>query len=283
MQGGSDRPSAQEAQRAPAQVRSVDDLDPRYRHVYVSPHFDDIALSMGGAVARQRRDGEAVLVVAVFTARPGASLTRFAEFQHERWGGSEAPWPGREAEERAAMADLGADYLWLGYPDAIYRGGQYLSDEDLFGPVKSGDEALSRSLADDIVRVWRRCPRSTLYLPLGVGGHVDHQLCHGIHSDPSLEKVQMLFYEDLPYSLNPGAVEARVAEVAADLQPRVVEIGPAVDAKIRAVQRYVSQVEWIFRHHGRADQALRDYSAGLSAIAGGHAERLWVRSARRAS
>ena len=34
---------------------------------------------------------------------------------------------------------LGATSTWLSYPDAIYRGELYLSDEDLFGDVKPED------------------------------------------------------------------------------------------------------------------------------------------------
>src|SRR5579883_373196 len=116
------------------------------RSLFVSPHFDDVALSCGGTVAREARDGRA-LVVTVFAGEPADTLTSFAEFQHRRWGALDDAVATRRREDRAAMEALGADYHWLDFPDAIYRGDLYRSDEDLFGSVKAPDEPLQQTIA----------------------------------------------------------------------------------------------------------------------------------------
>jgi LmbE family N-acetylglucosaminyl deacetylase len=249
-----------------------------YRHVYISPHFDDVALSAGGTLLKRSLEGEPALVVAIFTARPPGEVSHFAEYQHDRWGGAADPWAEREEEERRAMVALGADYLWLGLPDAIYRGEQYLSDDDLFGPVKPGDAPLAAHLAADALALASRVPGATFYLPLGVGGHVDHQLCFDL-AEPLLSAGRaVLLYEDVPYALDPAAVERRLAEVAArapfSVDPIVVEIESLIAAKCRAVDQYASQIPWIFRHIGPAEESLRHHAASLSRAAG-HAERLW--------
>ncbi len=279
MRGNGDRNSGEQSTGGGAagerQLPDVDAVSQPYRHVYLSPHFDDVALSAGGLALLQRRRREPVLVVGVFTAPPPDALTGFARYQHAAWGGASDPWAEREAEERAAMAALGADYLWLGYPDAIYRGDQYLSDDDLFGPVKSGDAALAGKLADDAVRLWRRCAGAVFYLPLGVGNHVDHQICCAVAPRLEAAGAEVAFYEDSPYALDPEAVTRRLRALGRALRPEVVELGPAIEQKVAAVLLYRSQVPWVFRHHGEAGDAIRRHAARLSRVPGGHAERLW--------
>lgn len=268
--------SASRAGPGSAQLADIDDVGPSYRHVYVSPHFDDVALSAGGVALLQRRRREPVLVVVAFTAPPIGALTEFAQFQHGRWGSATDPWREREEEERSAMAALGADYLWLGYADAIYRGDQYLSDADLFGPVKPGDAALRRDLSRDVVRIWRRCPDATAYLPLGVGGHVDHRLCGDVAADLRSAGATVVWYEDFPYALEPEAVERRIEALGVRPSPILVDVEPTLEDKIRLVELYRSQVPWIFRSYGEPRAAIRRYAASLSPTPGKSAERLWL-------
>jgi len=268
--------SASRAGPGSVQLAAIDAVGAGYRHVFLSPHFDDVALSASGVALLQRRRREPVLVVAAFTAPPVGALTEFAQFQHGRWGSAADPWRQREEEERSAMAALGADYLWLGYADAIYRGDQYLSDADLFGPVKPGDADLRRNLGRDIVRIWRRCPGATVYLPLGVGGHVDHRLCGDAAADLRLAGAAVAWYEDFPYVLEPGAVDRRIEALGVAPSPLVVDVEPALEDKIRLVELYRSQVPWIFRSYGEPGAAIRRRAASLSPVPGGYAERLWL-------
>lgn len=257
------------------QLQSIGDVGSRYRHVFVSPHFDDVALSVGGTALLAAARGEPMLVVAVCSATPGGDLTGFAAGQHESWGGGTDPWRVRQDEERAAMAALGADYLWLGYPDAIYRGDMYLSDDDLFGPVRPGDAAIATRLVDDLNRIGQRAAAATVYLPLALGNHVDHQLCRDAAPMLAAGGASVLLYEDLPYALQRNDPDpAGLGGVVAD-EPLIVEFGDLVADKVSLVERYASQVPWIFREIGAADVALRAHAARLSLVKGGHAERLW--------
>src|SRR5438876_1587513 len=89
---------------------------PVWNHVFVEPHFDDVALSCGGTVHALASRGERVLVVTVFAGNPGVGtrVTDFAAGQHARWGDALDPIAARLAEQEAAMAVLGADWRGLG-------------------------------------------------------------------------------------------------------------------------------------------------------------------------
>ena len=223
---------------------------PRYDHAYVEPHFDDVALSCGGLVKLQSGRGERVLVVTLFAGNPGAeaAVTEFAAGQHSRWGGHADPIAERRAEQRAALALLGAEWRPLEHLDAIYRGDQYLSDDDLFGPVKPGDAELVERIAVELGEV----EAATWYAPLGVGNHVDHQLALAAARAAGIEP---RLYEDFPYVAKQPA-----APVAARLGARVeleVDARGVLDIKVAAIACYRSQIPTLFGDAAAMEAAVR--------------------------
>jgi LmbE family N-acetylglucosaminyl deacetylase len=237
---------------------------PRYDHAYLEPHFDDVALSCGALVKQQGDRGERVLVVTLFAGNPGAdaAVTEFAAGQHSRWGGHADPIAERRAEQRAALTLLGADWRPLEHLDAIYRGDQYLSDEELFGPVKPGDAALVERIAGQLGDV----AAASWYAPLGVGNHVDHQLALAAARAAGIAP---LLYEDFPY------VAKQPAEpVAARLGARValeVDARSTLDAKVAAIACYRSQIPTLFGDAAAMEAAVRAWPT----------ERYWRRPASR--
>lgn len=246
--------------------------------LFISPHFDDVALSCGGVVALT---SDAVIVT-VFAGQPGALLTAFARFQHDRWRTGERAVDARQTEELRALELLGARHHWLDFPDAIYRGDLYLSDEDLFGPVKPADRQTETSVVAAIVGLARETGSTTVYLPLGVGGHVDHRVCRRA-ARPILDLgIGVRFFEDFPYAIEPGAVERAVAESPFDLVPTVVDVASVIDRQIAAIAAYPSQLPTIFRHYGPWEAAVRAYRSTVAA-GNGYAERVWTPTASKGS
>lgn len=246
--------------------------------LFVSPHFDDVALSCGGAVALEARD-EGAIIVTVFAGDPSGELNSFARFQHKRWGFDDAV-NERRREDQKAREILDADHRWLDFPDAIYRGEQYLSDDDLFGPVKPGDAELTERVTASLLGLVEQLAPARVYLPLTVGGHVDHRIC--LAAVPTLKQVGVgiRFYEDFPYAAQGGSiVEATVASLPEQLEPEVVELGDLVETKLAAIGVYESQLATIFRNLGPWNQVTRDYASSRSQV-GGYAERHWVLAAR---
>jgi LmbE family N-acetylglucosaminyl deacetylase len=242
--------------------------------LFLSPHFDDVALSCGGIVAHAAADGP-THVITVFAAQPAGDLNDFARFQHDRWGTREDTVDRRREEDSAAMRALGAIPVWLDFPDAIYRGDLYLSDDDLFGPVKPDDEAAGKAVQEAVARMVDALRPPVLYAPLGIGGHVDHRVtlaaalaCHATGLD-------LLLYEDLPYAATEGAVDDWVSKLSFKVSPHVVDVTPTIGTRIHSIAEYRSQLPTIFRHHGVWESVVRDYASRISGQSGTYSERFW--------
>jgi LmbE family N-acetylglucosaminyl deacetylase len=197
--------------------------------VYVSPHLDDAVFSCGGLIARQTARGDEVVVVTVFAGDPPVGeLTPFAYELHRRWGGEGSPMGLRRAEDLVACGRVGASVVHLPLPDAIYRRSTqgeplYPDSASLFtqpAPMESAriDEAAAA--------LERAVPQEAeVYLPLGIGAHVDHILTR--RAAERLARPRW-YYRDVPYALRPapavteaapdGATEASVALAEAELE-----------------------------------------------------------------
>ncbi|HZQ97706.1 MAG TPA: PIG-L family deacetylase [Chloroflexota bacterium] len=239
----------------------------RYRHVFVEPHFDDVALSCGGSVQVFAARGEPVLVVTLFAGDPGraAVVTEFAAGQHARWGAADDPIAQRRAEQQAALDLLGADWLPMPWLDAIYRGEQYRSDDELFGVVKPGDAKLVDEIAARLSDLARLHPEAIWRAPMAVGNHVDHQIA--LRASAALPG--LLLYEDFPYvAREPDALAKRVAELGAHEGPIVSLAADLLERKVEAIARYRSQIATLFGDGAAMEQAVRAYFAS--------GERYWV-------
>jgi LmbE family N-acetylglucosaminyl deacetylase len=246
-----------------------------YPHIYLSPHFDDVALSCGGLVHRQTASGEQVLVITIFAGKPDYdNLGPFAQEIHALWGNPPDILETRRAEDLRAMQTLGADYVRLGYLDALYRrerssGGLLYGDEEaLFGPPARSEEHLPQELAEAIVQlVPLDGPQAhdglRLYAPLALGGHVDHRLTFAAALHLMEAGFEVFFFEDLPYVETVGALE----KVLAGLFRGSWQLCPLseedMQAKIRAVTCYESQLAAIWRDDVPPEQHIRAYHAGL--------------------
>jgi LmbE family N-acetylglucosaminyl deacetylase len=179
----------------------------------------------------------------------------------------------------------------LGLPDAVFRG--YEGDDQPLSTPHEDDEPPESLLRREILRL----EPQMVYAPLGVGGHVDHQLCRdavlGILSDgrswvmPAPElAVRLTFYEDYPYAWwsdfgglddLPGGGPSLPAGLA--LEARYADISETLERKAAGIRVYASQIERLFD----SDQALLDDLAGYhtrvaaaGGIGTGLAERYWA-------
>lgn len=246
-----------------------------YDHVYIAPHLDDAALSCGGQIAQAVAVGARVLVVTLCAGSPpaDAALTPFARYLHSAWALGDDPIVQRRAEDAQALALLGCDALQLDQLDAPYRVAAYGEPDAWRGAVVADDPliAASRRILDQL---HAQQPSAPLYVPLGVGGHVDHQIVCAAGLALSAAGATVRWYEDAPYAAKaPAAIQARLDQLAQPLIPEIVAL-TMLDRKLAAIRAYASQMSELF---GDAEMAevMTGYATTVAGASGAYAERLW--------
>jgi len=234
--------------------------------VYVSPHLDDAVFSCGGLIARQKARGDEVVVITVCGGDPPmGELTPFAYDLHRRWGGEGSPMGLRRAEDHVACGRLGASVVHLPIPDAIYRRSAqgeafYPDNGSLFGAMAAGDSGRIDEAAAALERAVP--PESEIYLPLGIGGHVDHLLTRR-----AAERLvhPRWYYRDLPYALgDPPRVTVNPPEHATEASITLAE--EEIEIWIAAAGEYHSQLSSFWPDYESLEADLRsfhDHFAGI--------------------
>ena len=191
------------------------------RLLVVSPHLDDGVFSCGALLARH--PGSVVVTAFAGGPRDGAGVTEW-----DRASGfttSADAVLGRRAEDRAALARLGAEPHWLEFPDA-----QYGSSPDV------------ATLAAALVAALTREPFSRVLLPLGLF-HSDHLLTHAA-ARAALRWVgrPWSLYEEAIYRRYAGLLDERLALLARDGALAPLAVSADTEAKRAAVACYRSQL-----------------------------------------
>jgi LmbE family N-acetylglucosaminyl deacetylase len=193
-----------------------------------------------------------------------------------------------EDERFAYFAE--ASVVFLDLPDAVFRG--YEGDDQLLGPVRPDDDAPVAILRREIARL----EPQTVYVPLAVGNHVDHQLCRDVGVSLLAEPRSWVmpgpqwagtvaFYEDFPYAwwnsfqslddLPAGALDGIPDDVL--LTPRYADIGDQIERKVRGIAMYESQLDRLFGGERPMATGVRQHAAAVGALGrvNGPAERYW--------
>lgn len=269
------------------QLKSLDDITPNNRHIFLSPHFDDVVYSCGGTLGVQASCGLRPLIITVCAGVPssGLELSPFAlqmhkvmDFRQETT--VETIVATRRKEDASALDYLNADYLWLDYPDAIYRGtpAHYTQNEQLFGEVNPSDLEVDKQLAQDLIALHKGLPDTVWYAPLGVGRHIDHQIVASAVDRLIQQGANVKLYEDFPYVLKEGALEERLKELGGTLEPAYVEMSEMLHLRQEAAEMYTSQVHLNFGGKGAMYKAIEDYTYGIRPVQTVHLERYWTAS-----
>ncbi len=256
------------------------------RHLFLSPHYDDIPLSVGATVSLLSNVGITPESLVVFGSDPDPEqpLTPFARQLHDAWGlDASDVIASRRAEENAATAILGASTGVLPFRDAIYRGDLYLSDDDLFGVPAGAESNLPTQIISALGLLGKPDPATRIYAPLGVGRHVDHQTVFRAGVELAQAGWDVWFYEDIPYALKPNSLDSRLADISQSIPTKIaarVPAEPTWERKLDAILSYPSQLETVFRAYVGVGTTRSEIGAALAAYArdvgeGMLAERFW--------
>jgi LmbE family N-acetylglucosaminyl deacetylase len=251
-------------------------------HIYLSPHADDVLLSCGGTIHRQVMAGDAVRLITLLAGDPPeGDLSPFAREQHGYWGNPPQPMALRRAEDAAASTRIGAEVRHLDLLDAVYRvvpGGRwpYTEVTTLFGSIDPQDPLTPTRLAKEIAAVLAAESEVTVYAPLAVGHHVDHQIAHRAARDHLAGQYRLAFYEDYPYAEVGGATESVLHATGGEgWRSQVGSLDPEdVTAKVSAVGYYRTQLGILFGGAEAMPSRIWAFAASRSPEAG-LAERIW--------
>ncbi|WP_093421398.1 MULTISPECIES: PIG-L deacetylase family protein [unclassified Pseudomonas] len=229
------------------------------RILLLSPHADDIAYSIGGIVAQLSMQ---------------ADIRLMTIFGHSGWvlpqalceKSVDAISVEREREDRAYCARRRINYDHLSFPDSFVMG--YDKETEL--SISATDDPRTEGVVNLIRNaVAHRVPQVVL-APCGLGGHVDHQIVR-IAAD-ALHHVEVLYYEDVPYSSNLPLPEL-------ERQLAVQGLTPAMTADIEVVLESKCEDMWGYRSQTSAstiaEMLLHAGRVGIDTAR--YAERLWRR------
>lgn len=165
--------------------------------IVVSPHIDDAAFAIGGIIAKYKNDFE-FLIVDIFSEQNYTLYwDKFINSRDKKY---------LLEEERIFWKAAGVEGEMLGYLDAPLRK-QYqnkkvinslLSTEEIIHT----EELLVDNIKCDIEAIIKKYNPNYIFCPIGNGLHVDHIIVREACMKIKLNKVNMLFYEDMPYSVS---------------------------------------------------------------------------------
>lgn len=196
--------------------------------VVVSPHLDDAVFGCGAMLAAHPGS----VVVTVFAAMPADA--GIATDWDARCGFADAgaAMAARRAEDKAALAEVGAVPHWLDFVDGQYGGA-------------IADDAIATAIA----RALTTLDATRVFIPLGLF-HDDHLRVHraAVAAWRGHAGTAAWAYEDAIYRAMTGLLDGRVAELHASAHLRIAATPTtfacsADDAarKASAVRRYASQ------------------------------------------
>jgi LmbE family N-acetylglucosaminyl deacetylase len=242
--------------------------------IYLSPHFDDVALSCGGLVWEQAHRGEQVSLWTVCAGEtPAGDFSPFANELHTRWDvGQNAP-AQRRIEDIKSCQRLGAMPRYFSFPDCIYRRHpqtnefMYASEVALNGPLQPGDLIVIRTVQEEIRQSLP--PDAILVCPLGLGNHVDHQLTR--QAAEGLDR-QAWYYADYPYILRWNTQVDRMEQEGWVSQVFPIS-GDGLSAWMDSISAHRSQISTFWASDYDMRQAIMNYLHSNDGI------RLWKKPA----
>ena len=275
--------------------RDIEELAGPKHHIVLSPHYDDMALSIGATMATFADANRQATDLIVFGAQPsGVTLHAFAQHHHDRWGLTAVEViNARRAEEARAVQILGAATANLPFIDAIYRSDYYMSDSMLFGNPSPAESDLPERIAAAALEAARSLVGADdpplresvrFYAPLAIGNHVDHQTVFEAAILLHAQGYVVWLCEDLPYAMIGDNSDHRRAE----LRSSGIRIEPGASIltdtgwtrKIEAVLAYPSQLETVFRNYAGVEPTFEAINSALTdyhraAGDGDSVERFW--------
>jgi LmbE family N-acetylglucosaminyl deacetylase len=229
------------------------------RWIYLSPHFDDVALSCGGLLWEQTHSGIAAEIWTVCAGDPPPGPeSDFAKQMHEIWqtGTAAETVALRRIEDKKAARRLGATVQHLDVPDAIYRRsntGTLFYQESVFVDLNARETRIAEEVARQISE--KLTQYDTLVCPLAIGGHVDHRITRAA---AELLNRPLWYYADIPYLLSH---RDELAPVTKGMNSKTFFVSPkGLSAWQNSIAAHASQISSLFEDVQDMRQKIKEYA-----------------------
>jgi LmbE family N-acetylglucosaminyl deacetylase len=219
--------------------------------IIFSPHCDDAALSLGGAIQNELIERD-IFVYDVF------SVSNYTIMQ-QGTGDPEEVTKVRNEEEKKVMDLLGANFELWRYPEPLLREG-YTHLDTIFNPGGKPESDKSYNEIESRIRgICKTNPNANIFFPMGLGYHIDHSIVASIGLDILREnqRLRVYFYEDQPYvgGISLEEVTRFVQSFNPNFKSHTLAFDNILD-KMSILKHYKSQfdaedVAWIYHHTQR--------------------------------
>ena len=176
------------------------------KNIFISPHLDDAVVSCGEYIKKLKNHKEDILVITVFTGAPSAELlSAVAKQFHGAWGLGDDAVLARKKEDEAAMKLLNVDYIYLDEHECLYRidrqgKSKYNQISEIHTNDFSKDMDTIERLNSRLVEIFDKLEVGKVFVPLGIGRHIDHIVSRKCIEDIAENRpLEIFYYEEIPY------------------------------------------------------------------------------------
>ncbi|NJD78608.1 MAG: hypothetical protein FIB08_16190 [Candidatus Methanoperedens sp.] len=218
-------------------------MENKIRTVLVSPHSDDIAYSIGGALL-QDYFYKPVLMVTIFTK---SNFTRSNFPLCVKLDNSEIISKMRHLEDVQFTTKNDMRFLSFPFPEASMRG---ISRQEMFSNVIPDSYTIFSDVYLALSGLIKTYACDLIVSPMGLGNHIDHIMVSDICNKIAHENnKKIVFYEDLPYAsfLTSNKIKTRANTISPDLKPFKVDISEVYKDKLTNLDLYKTQIRSDFR------------------------------------
>ncbi len=202
----------------------------------VSPHPDDIAISIGGALLQD------------FFMKPIMMVTIFTKSNYSpkiKTNNIEMSSKIRQLEDIEFISKVKIDYLHFEFSEPPLRG---YSHDGMFKCNEPESDPLYEEIYNSLSKLIRSYPFELIVSPIGLGNHIDHimtcDICFKIARE---NNIKIIFYEELPYAsfLSFKQIKIKANSISQYLQPIKIDITSKFNEKINNIKIYKSQLDII--------------------------------------
>ncbi|MGB9940437.1 PIG-L deacetylase family protein [Methanosarcina sp.] len=223
-------------------------MDTNIKTILISPHSDDIAYSLGGALLKNYFEKPVVLVTVFMRSSFSPRLKLIDPEEITRI---------RRLEDIEFTKKIGIRYESFHFPEAPLRG--KTSYEDIFGNSDPFSDPIYEDVYHSLLKLIKSSPDAVVVSPMSLGNNIDHLIIFEACSSICQENnIKISYYEDVPYAslLTLEQIKNKAFKISPRLKPCSIDITSMLHGKLANLKIYKTQIgrkipKGVFTHAAR--------------------------------